>query len=98
MRNGFQTFALRRVAEHARPHSSAIQAAVGVENVTAKFCDQLRQRGRAGLDHIACNLIGVQHRNALFSEHIRDGALAAGNTASQCDQQRTSFIVHVAAV
>src|SRR5688572_17050898 len=98
MRDGFQTLALRRVAENTRPHSRTIQSPAGIQDLAAEFGHQVRERRCAWLHHVACNLIGIEDRYAMPGEHVRDGALAAGNTAGECDEQRTSFVVHVAAV
>ena len=58
---------------------------LGIEDVVAELRDQFGQRRCPRLDHVACDLVGIQHRHAELGEDFRDGALAAGDAAGECD-------------
>ncbi len=64
----------------------AIEALVRIEDGLAEGFDDLSPGRFARLDDLSRQQVGIDHRCAALLEHVRDGALAGGDTACEADQ------------
>lgn len=83
VRNGVEFQAKRGVGEYFLAERGAVQAAAFVEDLGAKGLDDFVERGLAGFDDLARDLVGVDDVDAEFAEHGCDGGFAAGDSAGK---------------
>ena len=76
------------VAENDGAERAPVQPAVVSEDARTKSLRELRRQCHSWLHEIAIDEIGVEHDRTMFSQALRDGALAAGDRAGDADDER----------
>ena len=62
-----------------------------VEYVIAKPLSYRFKRGFTGLNHLACNDVGIDYVSAKIEKQVGNRRLAAGNAAGEADSERLLF-------
>ncbi len=83
MGDGVEFGALRRVGEDDAGELGAIETPIGEEHVRSERRRDLLQGGLAGLDHLARQLIGVDHLRPEPGKHLRHHRLAGSDPAGK---------------
>jgi len=68
-----------------RTQRPAVERAVSGDDVVAELRPDPAEKRRAGGDHIAGDRVRIDDRDSERSEQVRDGTLAARDTAGETD-------------
>jgi len=88
MQDGFQPAPRIIIGEYDLPHGGAVEFAILVEHVVAKFVTNIFQCWLSCGDNLARNHVCVNYRYAEVCEQIGDSGLTACDAAGQTDTQR----------
>ena len=75
------------VGKDDAPYDRPVQPAMFVDHGVAESSPDSVECRRAGCDHLSCDHIRIDDRDAKFGEKIRDGGFAAGNAAGEADPE-----------
>lgn len=94
MDDSFELSELRAMRKHDLAKSLSIEGLVTIQDRSAKSADNITPGGLAGLDHLVCQCVGIDHNGPTALEHGRYGAFAGGDASRESDQDHGGGAYH----